>query len=74
MVDIEWFKIKSWHAVKQFNNFVSRANIDFTVASAYCGRKIDYRTDAGSPLLTEFPEGEKTCESCLRFLSLEGRV
>ena len=74
-MDVKWFKIKSWHAIKGVNTFTSRANIDFTIGSAYCGRKNEFRSDEfDSQTVTEFDANEKTCESCLRSLSLEGRV
>jgi hypothetical protein len=74
-MDVKWFKIKSWHAIKIVNTFTSRANIDFSIASGYCGRKKEYRSsELDANTATEFDENEKTCESCLRSLSLEGRV
>lgn len=75
MVDVVWFKIKSWHAVKGVNTFTSRANIEFTIASGYCGRKSEFRSvEFKDKTATEFDTNDKTCESCLRSLSLEGRV
>lgn len=73
-MDVEWFTIRSQHGVKTFTNFTSRANIDFIVAKAYCGRKIEFRADEESPLSATFDKKKKTCESCLRNMSLEGRV
>lgn len=63
--DVQWVKIReeftgrkpklSWHV---FSSFVL-----FDVAQAMCGRSASAAT-----LVDNVPNGEKTCESCLRTL------
>jgi hypothetical protein len=50
-MDIQWIRIKSWHAARPK---------DYT-ASAYCGRSLEGHTEVSD----ELPAG-KSCEVCLR--------
>jgi hypothetical protein len=56
MADIQWFRIRSWHAVRLFSDRVGHTY-------AYCGKK---QLDA--EIVDTLPT-EKSCESCLRILA-----
>lgn len=63
----KFFKILSWHEIRNEISFTSRANIDFTVLYAFCGKKLEVRSEHyWDSVSTGFNFNDKTCESCLR--------
>lgn len=59
-MDVQWVKIRSWHAVKP-NYRDSRWEND---SLAFCGRRLM------GAAVDDLPD-EKSCESCLRILARE---
>jgi len=53
-MDIQWVKIRSWHAARPKDH----------ADTSYCGRDLD----GSMPISDELPAG-KSCESCLRIVA-----
>lgn len=59
-MNVDWVRIKSWHAV--------RFNSGYGIGT-YCGRRVD----SGAEVTPELPTG-KSCESCLRIIARHADV
>lgn len=53
-MDVQWVKIKSWHALRPDPHFA---------AVTFCGRPVE-----GLPVVTDLPAA-KSCEICLRIVA-----